>query len=57
MPAKRKVPWANVRIMKALVDNLDTHLKTKRAKELGLGRGSDAVTHAIRRLLKKEGFL
>ena len=57
MPVKRKVPWANVRIMEALVEKLDGFLKTKRAEELGLGSRSDAVTYAIRRLLEKEGFL
>jgi len=57
MPVKRKVPWANVRIMEAFVEKLDSFLKTKRAQELGLGSRSDAVTYAIRRLLEKEDFL
>jgi len=57
MPVKRKVLWANVRIMEALVEKLDSFLKTKRAQELGLGSRSDAVTYAIRRLLEKEDFL
>jgi Arc/MetJ-type ribon-helix-helix transcriptional regulator len=57
MPVKRKVPWANVRIMEGLVEKLDAFLKTKRAQELALGSRSDAVTYAIRRLLEKEGIL